>query len=146
MQETQPNNRDNSRQFMKPYYILILLAILLLFIQSGVSAQGDYLIAMNPNGPTHLRVGESCTVTLSEREFPQGFKWAYFFSDFNKIVKVSEKETKGGRSFVFKVIEAGSVRVDLVIFNPQIGKSSTRQKKEFWLSIPVKYYGKIVFE
>ncbi|MBX7240441.1 MAG: hypothetical protein K1X92_01735 [Bacteroidia bacterium] len=120
---------------MKRKLLLILLGILLLIIQGGVLAQDDYLIALNTNGITYLQNGEKCTITLDEQPFPQDFTWHYQFSDFNKLYKHEEYQNKSQRTFVFKAIEPGEVRIIFEIYNPKLGKASTKQRKEFLLLI-----------
>lgn len=112
-----------------------LFLIALVYVPFFNFAQNDYLVTINPTGPTHLRVGEQCTITLNERELLQGYQWHYAFSDYNKIAKVSEKETSTSRTFVFKAVESGHVRIDLAVYDAKQGKGSIRQKKEYWITV-----------
>lgn len=123
---------------MKRKIILILLGILLLIVQGGVLAQDDYLIALNPKGTTYLQEGEKCTISLDESIYPQDFTWHYQFSDFSKLYKHEEVVAKNQRTFVFKAIEAGETRIIFEVYNPRLGKSSIKQKKEHLIIIRKK--------
>ncbi len=102
---------------------LIVLAILFFstsYLVAQTVAMGNARLMMIENETIHLKLGETCSITLDERNKGQ-FAWTFSLSQNQVLYKKSETFREDKRSFVFAPSNSGEVTVTMTLTNRQTG-------------------------
>ncbi len=91
---------------------------------------GNARILMVENETISLKMGETCVVTLDEKNKGQQ-AWTAFFSQNNVLYKKSETFHEEKRTFVFAVANPGEVTVTMTLTNRQTGAVAKTAPKTY---------------
>lgn len=116
---------------------LIVLAILFFstsYLVAQTVAMGNARLMMIENETIHLKLGETCSITLDERNKGQ-YAWTFAFSQSQVLYKKSETVREDRRSFVFAPSNAGEVIVTMTLMNRQTGAVAKTAPKTYKVKV-----------
>lgn len=116
----------------------LILSIILCFSIVSVIAQpvavSNSRVLLVENQTILLKTGETCTITLDEKNKGQ-YAWSFSFSQNNSLYKKSETFSEGKRTFVFATAGVGEVTVTMTLMNRQTGAVSKVAPKIYKVSV-----------
>lgn len=116
---------------------LIVLAVLFFSTScliAQTAAMGNARLMMIENETIHLKLGETCSITLDERNKGQ-YAWTFSFSQNQVLYKKSETVREEKRSFVFAPSNSGEVTVTMTLMNRQTGAVAKTAPKTYKIKV-----------
>lgn len=119
---------------MNRLLLFIIISCCASYLKAQTTIVSSSPINLIENQNITLKMGETCTITLDEKNTGQ-FAWTFSFSQNTILYKKSESFHNEKRTFVFATTNEGNITIKMILMNRQTGFISNTPPKIYYVSV-----------